>query len=125
MLHHAKYLSVVFDVGQIDGQHFIAMAYIKGYPLAKYIRSDNLLPQRKILLTIRKLALAVHEAHSHGIIHRDLKPANIMVDSKSEPIIMDFGLARKIDLEGQSRVTQSGTLLGTPAYMSPEQLEED
>ncbi len=73
---------------------------------------------------MRKLALALAEAHKRGVIHRDLKPANIMIDRRSEPIIMDFGLARRARA-GDPRLTQLGTTMGTPAYMPPEQVNGD
>jgi serine/threonine protein kinase len=112
----------IYDFGQIDGKHFITMAYIEGLPLSALIRADRSQSEREILIVIRKLALALEAAHNKGIVHRDLKPANIMVDTSGEPIIMDFGLARQISRGDDIRLTQTGRILGTPTYMSPEQV---
>ena len=115
----------IYDFGQIDGKHFITMAYIEGRPLSALIQPGKPQSERKILIAIRKLALALQAAHDKGIVHRDLKPANIMVDTSGEPIIMDFGLARQASRGDDIRLTQTGNIVGTPAFMSPEQVEGD
>ncbi len=115
------YICPVYDVGEIDGQCYITMAFIEG-PLKDFITPTKLLAEKQIVSTIRKLAAGLGEAHKGGIIHRDLKPANIMIDKKGEPVVMDFGLARKTNGE-EEHLTKTGSIVGTPAYMSPEQVE--
>ena len=119
-LRHTNLCSV-FDVGEIDGVHFLAMEFIDGRPLAEYLQKGQPLPGRQVATVIHKLALALDEAHRADIIHRDLKPANIMINQRKEPIVMDFGLARR-DIEGEAALTHTGTIMGTPAYMAPEQI---
>lgn len=114
----------VYDVGEIDGQHYITMAFIEGRPLKDYTKSKKTHSEKQIITTIRKLALGLSEAHEIGVIHRDLKPANIMIDRKGEPVVMDFGLARRSSSD-DVQVTQSGAIIGTPAYMAPEQVAGD
>ena len=120
-LRHAN-LCPVFDVGEIAGVHYLTMAFIDGHPLTDYLKKGKPLPSRRVAAVIRKLAIALDIAHKAGIVHRDLKPANIMIDEHKEPIIMDFGLARR-QIEGEAELTHSGAILGTPAFMSPEQVE--
>ncbi|MBI1349231.1 DUF1080 domain-containing protein [bacterium] len=117
-----SHICPVYDVGEIDGIHFISMAYIEGEPLSKRIPENGWTSERQVLSLIRKLALALQSAHDLGILHRDLKPANIMLDRQREPVIMDFGLARQMN-ETAARLTQSGVIVGSPAYMSPEHVE--
>ncbi|HTN04001.1 MAG TPA: family 16 glycoside hydrolase [Planctomycetaceae bacterium] len=122
-LHHPQ-ICAVHEVGTIDGRDYIVLAFIDGKPLSKVLQSKPQLSDRQIVAVIRKLALALQEAHDKGIIHRDLKPANIMINRKGEPVIMDFGLARR-ENSGDVQISHSGQIMGTPAYMSPEQARGD
>ena len=123
-LDHPNICSV-YDVGEIGGFHYLTMAYIEGQTLADLIRgNEKPLGQPGVADLIRKLALALEEAHSHGVVHRDLKPANIMINQRLQPVIMDFGLARRSG-GSDSHLTAVGAVMGTPAYMSPEQVAGD
>ena len=99
------------------------MAYIQGHSLAEFVNPNKPQNERHIATVVRKLAVALNEAHNNGLIHRDVKPANVMIDHRNEPIIMDFGLARQMDDEVDAKLTRDGAILGSPAYMSPEQIE--
>src|SRR6185369_12874178 len=118
-LQHAN-ICPLHDVGVYEGTHYLTMAFLDGMSLSAVLRSySKPLPMLQAAGLVRKLALALDEAHQQGVIHRDLKPDNIMITKRGEPVVMDFGLARRYD--SSSRLTQQGTIMGTPAYMAPEQ----
>jgi serine/threonine protein kinase len=119
----SPYLCPVYDFGRIGNLYFITMAYIDGQPLGRLIDERKLNDHTAIASLVVKVARGIHKAHEAGIIHRDLKPDNIMIDLDGEPVVMDFGLARRV--VDDIRVTTPGRLLGTPAYMSPEQADGD
>jgi hypothetical protein len=110
----------IHEVGRQDGCPFLALEYVPGGSLEQRLRGGPL-PPRQAAELVRTLALAMQHAHERGIVHRDLKPANILFDEAGAPRIADFGLARKLDEAGQ--MTRTGTVLGTPSYMAPEQAE--
>ncbi len=114
-------LCPVYDVGEVDGVHFFTMPFIEGKPLSRLIDPSAPWPPGRAAALVRKVALAVADLHRHGIIHRDLKPSNIMVRDGGEPVLMDFGLARSFTAQSQ-RLTTTGTPMGSPAYMAPEQV---
>jgi tetratricopeptide (TPR) repeat protein/predicted Ser/Thr protein kinase len=114
----------VYDVGEINGTHYLAMAYIEGQSLKEMVADGHALPQRQAAELVCQLALALEEAHRRGIIHRDLKPTNVLLNQRGEPVILDFGLARRLNAESV-RLTRTGAVLGTPAYMPPEQVTGD
>jgi len=122
-LHHPN-ICTVFDAGQIDGRPFLTMAYIPGKPLEDEIDPEEPMPQLRAAEIARKVALALEHAHRKKVVHRDLKPANVMMDADGEPVVMDFGLAKRFgEVEaGETKLTHAGTILGTPSYMSPEQV---
>jgi len=118
-LRHPNVVTV-YESGSRDGFHYVALEPIEGEPLVTLLRT---LPLGRRLDIVEQVARGLHAAHQAGIVHRDVKPSNILVDREGRARIIDFGLAR---LAGASvDLTQSGGVLGTPAYMSPEQARSD
>ena len=122
-LHH-KGIAQVYDAAMADdGQPYFVMEFIRGVPLDQYVREGRL--NSVALLTLMAgVCDAVQHAHDKGVVHRDLKPGNVLVDETGQPKVLDFGLARAADADhaGATRQTASGQLIGTLAYMSPEQV---
>jgi serine/threonine protein kinase len=110
----------VYDAGEEKGQFYLVMELVEGKPLSDMLREGKL-SQPELLRLLEKVARGVAAAHERGIVHRDLKPANLLVTASTEPKVGDFGLAHLTD--GQTALTRTGTTLGTPLYMSPEQVE--
>jgi serine/threonine protein kinase len=118
-------IATLYDAGQTEsGQQYFAMELVRGRPLREYCQSlQNPDSQARLLGLFREICEGISYAHQRGVIHRDLKPSNIVIDEDGRPKILDFGLARLVDPDGEllSNVTEAGRLLGTLAYMSPEQ----
>ncbi len=115
----------VYEVGEVDTQPYLTMAFIEGETLAAKLTREGPFNSADAVELVATVARAMHEAHRRGIIHRDLKPANVMLDSVGRPVIMDFGLAIRSTGADDLRMTLTGVALGTPAYMPPEQAGGD
>jgi serine/threonine-protein kinase len=117
-LNHPNIVSI-YDAGEEHDLAYIAMEFLKGKDLVPYTKPDNLLPLKKMMNIIARVADALDYAHRQNVVHRDIKPANIMYDPETDtPKVTDFGIARITD----SSKTKTGMVLGTPSFMSPEQL---
>jgi eukaryotic-like serine/threonine-protein kinase len=117
-LNHPAIVTI-YDAGEEHDLAYIAMEFLKGKDLVPYTKPDTLLPPDKVLSIVERVADALSYAHTMGVVHRDIKPANIMYEPVSDtPKVTDFGIARITD----SSKTKTGMVLGTPSYMSPEQL---
>jgi serine/threonine protein kinase/tetratricopeptide (TPR) repeat protein len=108
----------IFDLGEADGIRFISMEYVDGDDLRTLLRREGKFSPKETIAVIEQVCRALDAAHSEGVIHRDLKPQNIMREKNGRVVVMDFGLARSL---GESGMTQTGAIVGTIEYMSPEQ----
>ena len=109
----------IFDLGRASGMRFITMEYIEGQDLRSFVKKEGRPTPQAAVEIILQVCNALEAAHSEGIVHRDLKPPNIMIDAQKRAYVMDFGIARSVGSEG---LTMTGALIGTPDYMSPEQV---
>ncbi|MFI0545310.1 MAG: CHASE2 domain-containing serine/threonine-protein kinase [Brachymonas sp.] len=117
-LQHQNIVTI-FDAGEEHDLAFIAMEFLKGKDLVDYTKPERLLPVAQVLSIVERVALALDYAHQQGVVHRDIKPANIMYEASSDSVkVTDFGIARVTD----SSKTKTGLVLGTPSFMSPEQI---
>lgn len=108
----------IHEVGEVHGQHYFSMEYVAGRSLAQVLREQSFAPEQAAAL-LAQVARAVNYLHTHDIVHRDLKPSNILIDADGNSYVADFGLAKVFQADGEK--TQTGTILGTPGYMAPEQ----
>ena len=115
-----KNICQMFDLGEDQGTHYITMEYIHGEDLKQLIRKVGRLSPGQAIGIARQVCAGLEEAHKLGVVHRDLKPQNIMIDEDGNARIMDFGIARSLGAKG---MTGAGMMIGTPEYMSPEQVE--
>ena len=119
MIAH-KNVCRMFDMGESKDSHFITMEYIRGEDLKSLIQKMGLLSAGQAISIAKHVCDGLIEAHKLGVVHRDLKPQNIMIDKQGDARIMDFGIARSLEGRG---ITGAGIMIGTPDYMSPEQVE--
>ncbi len=120
-LVHANIVQI-YEVGQSNGSHYIAQEYIAGQNLGDVVRRSGPLEPGKVLDVLRQVTAALSRAHERSIVHRDIKPENLILARSGEVKVADFGLARAITPDATNR-TQAGLTMGTPLYMSPEQIE--
>ena len=115
-----KSICKMYDLNEEKDTPYITMEYVKGEDLKSFIRRKGKLSEEEAIAIAKQVCEGLEEAHELGVIHRDLKPQNIMIDEKSNAKVMDFGIARSVEAPG---VTQTGVMIGTPDYISPEQAE--
>ncbi len=119
-LNHPNIVQI-YAIGQEKDVHYFAMEYIKGKSLADIAKEKKILSPAEAIAVIKPVAEALGEAHKAGLVHRDVKPSNIMIDPSGRPKVTDFGIAYVS--EAKTKLTQEGSIIGTPEYLSPEQCE--
>jgi serine/threonine protein kinase/Flp pilus assembly protein TadD len=123
-LQHPHILTV-YDSGETDGRLWFTMPYVEGESLRGRLARERQLPLEDALRVAREAAQALQYAHDHGVVHRDIKPENLMLTRDGNTLVADFGIARALSGGAESRLTETGLAVGTPAYMSPEQASGD
>jgi serine/threonine protein kinase len=119
-LNHPNIVQI-FAIGEEEGFHYFAMEYLKGKTLSNIKKEEGVLPSGRSISIIKQVAAALGEAHKAGLVHRDIKPCNIMMDDAGNAKVTDFGIAFVTD--AKTKLTQDGSIIGTPEYLSPEQCE--
>src|SRR5207245_8048596 len=116
--HQHPHIVQIYEIGEVEGRPYFALELVDGGSLAQKLGGTPQ-PARAAAELVQTLARAVHAAHQRGLVHRDLKPANILLTTDGTPKISDFGLAKR--LKGEAGQSTSGSIVGTPSYMAPEQ----
>ncbi|MHB1382143.1 MAG: protein kinase domain-containing protein, partial [Thermoleophilia bacterium] len=116
-INHPHIVSI-YDRGRSDGSYYIAMEYLQGKSLKELINEEGSLPQDRAINIAEQILQALQFAHEHDVVHRDIKPANIIVNSRGQVKVTDFGIARA---GSSARMTETGSIIGTAQYLSPEQ----
>lgn len=116
----------IYEAGEVDGQPYFSMQWVEGQTLGALMSSGPMRP-REAARIMAAVSQAVHHAHERGVLHRDIKPSNVLIDAQGQPHVTDFGLAKRVStpaggVKAESGVTLFGAILGTPAYMAPEQV---
>lgn len=113
------HIAPIYDVGEDDGLVYLAMKLLPGPSLADVLQREQRIPPERVAVLVTQIAAALDEAHQHGIIHRDIKPGNVLLDSRGNAILTDFGIAKSLDAPS---LTESSVIVGTPDYIAPEQI---
>ncbi|MFB6351505.1 MAG: protein kinase [Bradymonadaceae bacterium] len=122
---HHKFVAEMYEFGTWEERPFLTMEYVEGQPLKAMINRAGRLDIRRTIEVVRDICIGLGAIHEVGVVHRDLKPANILMDENDHPVVTDFGIARAMsDSDGRTSLTTPGNILGTPAYIAPEQLKD-